>query len=279
MGCQNQDSKIANDVKAILSKEKGKFAVAFKNLDNGETLLINEREVFHAASTMKTPVMVEVFKQAGQGRFSLNDSLVLKNEFKSIVDGSAFSLSASDDSEQELYNHLGAKRTINELVYDMIISSSNLATNVIIELVDAKRVTASMRSLGANDILVLRGVEDNKAFEKGMNNVTTAYDLMLMFEGIARHLLVSDSASAAMEKILLDQKFNEIIPAHLPSQVRVAHKTGTISGVQHDSGIVILPNGKKYVLVILSKELEDDESAIKAMANVSKAIYQHVTGD
>ncbi len=277
MGCQLKDNPELNkEVTEILSREKGTFAVAFKDLQTGETLFINEREIFHAASTMKTPVMIEVFHQAREGRFSLNDSVVLKNEFHSIVDQSVFSLSAADDSEQELYKHLGEKRTIDALMYDMIISSSNLATNMIIELVDASKVTQTMRGLGAYDIQVLRGVEDNKAYEKGMNNVTTAYDLMILFEAIANHELVSEEASERMEKILLDQRFNEIIPAHLPSEVKVAHKTGNIAGVQHDSGIVILPDGRKYVLVLLSKDLEDEDYAINAMAEVSKKIYEHI---
>jgi beta-lactamase class A len=158
----------------------------------------------------------------------------------------------------------------------MIIVSSNLATNLIIELVDANLVTASMREIGAKDLEVLRGVEDGKAYEKGMNNVTSAFDLMLLFEKIATGELVNKESSAKMEKILLDQKFNEIIPAHLPGDVKVAHKTGNIAGVRHDSGIVILPDGTKYVLVLLSKDLENEDAGIKAMAQVSKKIYEHV---
>jgi beta-lactamase class A len=279
ISCQRKDdSKLKAEIEEILSKEKGVYAVAFKDLKTGETLLINEHEIFHAASTMKTPVMVEAFRQAGQGRFSMKDSLTLKNDFKSIVDGSAFSLSKEDDSELELYNHLGKKRTIEALVYDMIIVSSNLATNMMIELVDAKNVTASLREIGANDMLVLRGVEDGKAFEKGLNNVTSAHDLMILFEKLAMGELVSKEASAKMERVLLDQKFNEIIPALLPSDVEVAHKTGNITGVRHDSGIVILPTGEKYVLVLLSKQLENEEAGIKAMAEVSKKVYDHVIG-
>jgi beta-lactamase class A len=261
----------------IFQGEKGTFAVAFKNLESSEEILINGHELFHAASTMKTPVMIEVYKQVEEGKFSLQDSLVLKNEFKSIVDGSFFSLSPADDSEQDLYNHLGEQRSIGQLMYDMIIVSSNLATNLVIEKVDARDVTATMRSIGANDIQVLRGVEDGKAFEKGLNNKTTAYDLMVIFEKIAKEEMISNEASVEMTRILLDQKFNEIIPALLPKDVKVAHKTGSVSGVRHDSGIVILPDGRKYVLVLLSKEMEDAEAGIKAMAHVSELIYQHVT--
>lgn len=265
------------EINEILAKEKGSFAVAFKDLQSGEMLLVNENEIFHAASTMKTPVMMEVFRQVHNGSIALTDSLVLKNEFKSIVDGSSFSLSPVDDSEQELYKHLGSKRTVDELVYAMIISSSNLATNMIIELVDAKQVTESLNGIGIHNTNVLRGVEDGKAYEKGLNNVTTAFDLMILFEKIAERQLITPALCEKMEHILLDQKFNEIIPALLPPDVKVAHKTGNITGVRHDSGIVILPDGNKYVLVLLSKGLEDEEAGIKAMAAVSRKIYDHVT--
>jgi beta-lactamase class A len=228
---------------------------------------------------MKTPVMIEVFKQAAAGKFALSDSILIKNDFRSIVDGSPYSLNAKDDSDQTLYEQVGTKRLLSELVYDMIIVSSNLATNIIIELVDAKEVTQTMRDLGAKDIMVLRGVEDLKAFEKGLVNTTTAYDLMLMFEKMAKGEVVGTEACQAMIGILLDQRFNTILPARLPGDVKVAHKTGSIVGVHHDSGIVFLPDGRKYVLVLLSKNLEDEVAATNAMANVSEMIYKYVMSD
>ena len=276
--CSNRMTlnKIQNQINAKLAEQPGNFAVAFKDLTTGETLLINEQEYFHAASTMKTPVMIEVYKQAAAGAFSLNDSFVLKNEFKSIVDSSIFNLNGDDDSEKELYRHLGEKRTLYNLVYDMIIKSSNLATNTVIELVNAKNVTKTMRQLGAKHIQVLRGVEDSKAFANGFNNVTTANDLMVIYEKMAKGEIVDSTSSQAMIKILLNQQFNEIIPARLPKEVKVAHKTGNISHVQHDSGIVFLPNGRKYILVLLSKNLQKEDQAIKAMAEVSEMIYKYV---
>jgi beta-lactamase class A len=273
---QKNPTTLQTKIEAELQKQKGTFAIAFYDLTSGERILIREREVFHAASTMKTPVMIEVFNQAEQGKFKLTDSLLVKNEFKSIVDGSSFTLDISDDSEPENYKMIGKKRSMRDLVYDMIIMSSNLATNIVIELVDAKNVTRTMRDAGAKDINVLRGVEDGKAFQKGMNNTTTALDLMIIFEKIAKNEMVNEKASLEMMNILLDQKFNEVIPAQLPKTVKVAHKTGNITGVQHDSGIVILPDGRKYVLVMLSKGLEDEKAGIGSMANVSRMIYDHV---
>jgi beta-lactamase class A len=263
-------------IRQELSGEKGFFAVAFKDLSTGREIRINDKEVFHAASTMKTPVMIEVYRQVAEKKFSLGDSIILRNEFTSIVDGSTYSLNSTDDSETQLYKHIGEKRTVNELLYQMITVSSNLATNLIIEKVDPKNVMKTMREMGAMDIQVRRGVEDNKAFQKGLNNTTTAHDLMLVFEQIANGKTVNEQASADMIRILLDQHFNEIIPAGVAGGVKVAHKTGSITGVHHDSGIVFMPDGRKYVLVILSKGLQDEKSAIKAMARVSAMIYEYM---
>ncbi len=270
--------QLKNDLIEVMDEEAGTFALAFHDLPSGQKILINADERFHAASTMKTPVMIEVFKQAEAGLFLLEDSLVVKNSFYSIVDSSLYSLTVDSDSESELYDQVGSRRSIYDLVYDMIIVSSNLATNQVIDLVDARKVTATMRSLGADSIEVLRGVEDLKAFEAGLSNSTTAMDLAVMYEQMARGSIVSPEVSQAMIDILLDQRFNEIIPAHLPDGVKVAHKTGAITGVHHDSGIVFLPDGRKYVLVILSKELEDFDQGTAMMARLSKMIYDFVDG-
>jgi len=277
--CSKKQSpeELKKHITEVLAEQPGVFGVAFKDLTTGEEILINEHELFHAASTMKTPVMVEVYKQAAEGKFSLKDSILIKNEFISIFDGSTFSISPAVDSDTLLYKEIGKKRTVYSLMYDMIIVSSNLATNLIIELVDARNVTNTLRSIGASDIQVLRGVEDTKAYEAGMNNQVTAYDLMLLFEKIDKEELVNAEASMAMMDILLNQQFNDIIPAQLPGKVKVAHKTGWITGVHHDSGIVFLPDGRKYVLIILSKELLNEKEGVKSLATVSKMIYDYVT--
>ncbi len=268
--------RLKEQINDTLHQHKGVFALAFKDLSNGHELFINEHEIFHAASTMKTPVLIELYKQAAEKKISLSDSIAIKNEFKSIVDSSIFSLNASDDGDTDIYKHIGEKRAISDLAYRMITLSSNMSTNLLIGLADAKKVTQTMRDMGAKDIRVLRGVEDNKAYEQGLNNVVTAYDLMLIFEKIAKGEAVSPQASNDMIKILLDQHFNEIIPAQLPPNVKVAHKTGSFASVHHDSGIVFLPDGRKYILVILSKNLEHDDEAVKSMASVSGMIYKYV---
>lgn len=279
-GCaykQSTPEDLKSAIKEKLGTLEGDFAIAFKNMaDTTQTILINGREMFHAASTMKTPVMIELFKQAGEGRFLLEDSITIKNEFRSIVDSSRYRMDISEDSEGELYEMIGEKRTIRDMIDDMITMSSNLATNILIEKAGAHNVTQTMRSYGADSILVLRGVEDIKAYEQGLSNRTTARDEMAIYEQIAREEAVSPEASRAMMDILKQQHFNEMIPARLPGEVEVAHKTGWITGVNHDAGIVLLPDGRRYVLVMLSKNAPDREAVLTAFADISRMVYDFV---
>ncbi len=270
-------SELKKEINAEFSITRGNFAVAFKNLANAaDTLFINAHTTFHAASTMKTPVLLEVYKQAAAGKFDLDDSILVKNSFQSIVDSSKYVLNLHDDSYPDLYNIIGQKETIRNLTHAMIISSSNLATNLIIELVGAPQVTQTLRDMGAHDIQVLRGVEDTKAYEQGLSNTTTAYDLMVLYEYLAEKKIVNPAACDTMIQILLEQEFNEIIPGKLPKEVQVAHKTGWITGLHHDSGIVYLPDGREYVLVLLSADLEDERKGVETLATVSKMIYDYL---
>ena len=273
------DKKIDYNIleKKIISKfnnETGNFALAFKNLDDGKEILINENEIFHAASTMKTPVMIEFYKQLHQGKLSLEDTLQIKNEFKSIVDGTMYKLSEFDDSDKNTYNKLGQYYSINNLIYEMITISSNFATNILIDYIGANNVTKSMKEIGALNINVLRGVEDIKAFELGLNNTTSAKDLLIIYEKLAKGKIIDKESSAIMINILKDQKYDDIIPKYLPKDIEVANKTGMITGVHHDSGIVFLKDGRKYVIVLLSKNMLDMESGTEMMAKISELIYK-----
>jgi beta-lactamase class A len=240
---------------------------------------MNADKNFHAASTIKTAFLIETFKQADEGKFSLTDAIFIHNDFKSIADGSIYHLDSTDDSERDLYRRIGQKETIYNLLYRMITQSSNFSTNLIVDLIDAKNANKTMRSIGADKIQALRGVEDNKAFELGMNNTVTAYDLMIIFDHLASGTVVNKPACDSMIQILMHQQLREKIPAKLPADVKVANKTGSIDKLSHDSGIVFLPDGRKYVLVLLSKGIEDEKSANETLANVSRIIYDHVVNE
>lgn len=274
---ENGLSELESALLSELQNTQGDFAVAFKSLDDpSQMVLINEKEVFHAASTMKVPVMIEMYKQAAEGKFSMQDSIEVINAFRSIVDSSLFSMDLGVDSQENLYERIGQQATYYELMYEMVTMSSNLATNILIEKIGANNINATMRKMGVLDNQVLRGVEDLKAFDAGLNNTTTAFDLMLIMEGIAKGETVDSFSSEQMMDILIDQKFNEMIPELLPKDVIVAHKTGAISGVEHDAAIVKLPDGRSYVVVILSKNLQDVEKGKSQIAQISKMIYDYV---
>ena len=274
---QTSTEELQHNIVSIFKTTQGNFGIAFKDLsEEKNSIYINHHEDFHAASTMKTPVMIEVFKQASAGKFSLQDSLIIKNQFKSILDDSSYSLELGRDSGEHLYEQIGQKRSIENLVTDMIIYSSNLATNIIIELVDAKNVNKTMRNLGAKNIDVLRGVEDMKAYKAGLSNSTTAYDLMLIFEALATGNAVNPEADEKMLNILRQQKHTDLIPHLLPKNLKIANKTGWITGVHHDSALVELPDERKYVLVLLSKNMKDMDVGTKMLAEVSEMIYNHV---
>lgn len=266
-----------NKLKNLLKSHKGTFAIALKNMDDGKSILINENEVFHAASTMKTPVMIEFFKKINEGKISSDDSLLINNQFSSIVDGSKFELSSFDDSDEDIYKNLGKYISTDKLVYDMITRSSNFGTNLLIDYLDAEDVNNTMKNIGAKNMKVLRGVGDLKAFDLGLSNTTTAADLLIIYEKLAMGEIVNNESSNKMIRILKDQVYNDIIPKYLPEKVEVAHKTGWISGVRHDSGIVYVGNNEKYILVLLSKNLEDDIEGADFLAKISLEIYNFLS--
>lgn len=249
------------------------IAVAYRDLATGETLLRNEKEVFHAASTMKVPVMLGIFEAISSGELRLDQPVRVKNQFVSILDGSPYSLESREDSDPQLYDLVGTDVPLEDLIRRMIVRSSNLSTNILIEFIGAPRVMQLMRKIGANDIRVLRGVEDDKAYHAGMSNTTTAYDLMLIFEALAEERVLTPEASSAMMEILLAQEHNDGIPAGLPAGTRVAHKTGSITEIAHDGGVVIRPDGTRYVLVVLTRGFEKHADAEKVIAGISKALW------
>ncbi len=269
-------------IRARIAQVPGAYvAVAFRPLSaraGTDTLYLAADTAFHAASTMKVPVMIELFRQADAGELSLSQPILLVNQFGSIVDGSPYSLDPKEDSDSSVYARVGERVTVRELMERMIVRSSNLATNAVIALVGAGRAQAAMRQLGASRIRVLRGVEDGKAFEKGLNNTTTARDLATILVAIAEDRAASARSCAEMRAILLRQEFNDEIPAGLPPGTPVAHKTGSITAHLHDAAIVYPRGADPYVLVVLTRGIADERIARSLIVDISRIVYEHVAG-
>jgi beta-lactamase class A len=266
------DVKSSANIEERIRKSGADVAIAFRTLDGHTAYSFHEEESFHAASTMKIPVMIELFHQARQGKLKLDDALLVKNEFHSLADGSIYTLDPADDSEADLYKAAGQTRTLRQLCELMITVSSNLATNLLIETLGVENIRATVHSLHADGMNVLRGVEDGKAFAKGLNNTTTALGLLKLLDAIARGEAVDQESSRQMIEILEHQKFNEGIPAGLAPGTRVAHKTGEITKIHHDAAIVFAP--KPFVLVILVRGLADIKESAALMADITRLLYQ-----
>src|SRR6267378_4660278 len=198
--------------------------VYYRDLVTGDSLTVGSAVRFHAASTMKVPVMIQLFRDRDTGLLSLDDSLTVTNTFRSIVDSSPYQLDLTDDSDSSLYKRVGQRISIRALIELMETVSSNLATNLLITRVGPQRANATAHALGADSILVLRGVEDGKAYRAGLNNTTTARDLGVLLAAIAENRAASPASCREMLAILGRQQFKEGIPAGLPAGTRVYHK-------------------------------------------------------
>jgi beta-lactamase class A len=270
---QNGDSTL-HKLEARIQQEPGaQVGLAYIDLGSSDTLFLNADTSFHAASTMKVPVMIELFRRASTGSFGMDQQLMIVNQFASIVDGSPYALDPHSDSDTTLYQRIGGRVRVDTLLRLMITRSSNFATNTLIALVGAQEVNRTMRSLGAQRIQVLRGVEDGKAFDKGLINTTTARDLATILRAIEEGRAASAKATGEMREILLAQEFNEKIPAGLPPGIRVAHKTGEITAHSHDAAIVYPPGRKPYVLVVLTRGIQDGTKSSKLIADISSIVY------
>jgi len=238
-----------------------------------DSLLLGADVRMHAASTMKVPVMMQLFLDAEQGLRSLDDPVVVKQTFSSIVDGEPYVLDASSDSDTTFYGRMGEETTVRALMERMITWSSNLATNLLVEIADPKRVTATLRSLGADSMTVLRGVEDLAAFEAGLSNTTTARDLGIVMTAVASSPRFTPGSREQMLDLLSHQHFRENIPAGVPEGVRVANKTGWITGINHDAAVVLPEGHPPYVLVVLVRGHPAEDQGAALVAEISRSVW------
>jgi beta-lactamase class A len=245
----------------------------FKDLNTGDSIALGADARFHAASTMKVPVMIQVFREIDAQRLSLRQRIPVRTTFRSIADTSTYQLSAADDSDSSLYDEVGKSVSLQDLLDLMITRSSNLATNILIDLVGAPRVQATLRELGADSMRVLRGVEDGPAFRAGMNNTTTARGLGVVMASIAGANAASAQSSGDMLQILLRQRFRDGIPAGLPRRTKVAHKTGWITATHHDAAVVYYRDRPRYVLVILTRGLEQQSASAQLIADLAGMVH------
>jgi uncharacterized protein YbbC (DUF1343 family)/beta-lactamase class A len=270
-GPRSELPALEQTIRARLAQmDSGEVGVSFVDLKSNKELHINGDVPMHAASTMKVPVLLELYR-----RGDLDRTIAVVNNFKSIADTSHYVLDAADDSDSSVYKLIGQTTTLRHLARRMIVRSSNLATNLLIDVLTPEAIRSTTAQVGGTGMNVLRGVEDGPAFRKGLNNKTTSYGLAKVLEAIARCKIATRSACDEMLEVLSGQEFNEMIPAGLPAGTRVAHKTGWINGIKHDGAIVFRDGRPAYVLVVLTRGITED-AANRVAADISKVVWEQL---
>src|SRR5438093_6685584 len=267
------------ELETLSSESKARvIAVALHDLESGLRFSLHGDRWFHAASTIKVAVLLAIFRAADEGRLRLDDSLHVRNRFFSAADGFPFHLNRDSDAMPELYQAIGRTAKISSLAAEMIVASSNLATNLLLDFVGVEYARNVLRDAQVDGVELRRGVEDYAAHERGINNEVTADGLVKLLSALRGGFLSPQSKEQAIG-ILLEQRFNSMIPAGLPAHAAVAHKTGEISTACHDIGIVYLPEREPYVAVILTEFDSEGDGRREIVAAVSELIYRCLSGD
>ena len=271
-------STFNKEVERLSAESKARaIAVAVHDFESGLRFSLRGDRWFHAASTIKVAVLLAIFRAADEGRLHLDDSLHVRNRFTSAADGSSFRLSPDSDAMPELYQLVGRTAKISTLAEGMIAASSNLATNLLLDFVGVEYAGKVLRDARVDGVKLRRGVEDYAAHERGTNNEVTADGLVRLLSAVRGDFLSNESKEQAIH-ILLEQRFNSMLPARLPAHAAVAHKTGEISTACHDMGIVYLPEREPYIAVILTEFDSEGDGRREIVAAISEAIYRSIVG-
>ncbi|HEY5022723.1 MAG TPA: serine hydrolase [Gemmatimonadaceae bacterium] len=263
-----------------IEKESGAkaIAVALHDAETGLELHYKADRWFHAASTIKVPILLGVFAAIDRGDLLPHSRVHVRNRFLSVVENIPFRVESGRDANSAVHDAIGKMMRVDELAYHMITTSSNLATNLLLGVIGPDSVNRTLKELDVDEgIEVKRGVEDELAFDKGINNMVTADGLLRILVLLSEGKAFSPALSRRMMDILHGQEFNQGIPARLPKGTRVAHKTGEISTVAHDAGVVYLPKRKPYVLVILTEWDPEGSGRSRTIAAISHTIYEFLT--
>jgi beta-lactamase class A len=279
MTCLADSSITLREALEKLARESKARAVAVALLDfeSGFRFSLAGDRWFHAASTIKLAVLLAIFRAADEGRLRLDDSLHVRNRFVSAADGSPFRVDPSSDAMPELYQKIGRTAKILALTEGMIVASSNLATNLLLDFLGVEYARNILRDAQVSGVELRRGVEDRAAHEKGIDNEATADGLLTLLSALRGDFLKKESKEQAIH-VLLAQRFNSMIPAGLPAHATVAHKTGEISTACHDVGIVYLPEREPYIAVILTEFDPEQNGRRETVAAISEMIYRSLTG-
>lgn len=274
------NSRLLSKIQGIATRAGfSEFAVSFFDYETNFAFSFRGDRPFHAASTIKAAILLAFFRGVETGVCRLDDPLHVRNCFSSAAGGHPFRVDGESDGDPSVHKRIGRTMFVSDLARAMIIRSSNLATNLLFELLGAEFIAKTLAEAGLEGIHAVRGVEDAAAHEEGIDNEITADALVRLFRDFQeRKHLHPENAERALQ-IFLEQEFNAMIPGRLPEGTKVAHKTGEISTCAHDAGIVFPAGRQPYVLAILTEMPPETKSRNRHIAGISRVVYDYLTQD
>lgn len=244
-----------------LNIDKDNISLYIKNLENGEIVTNLGDKRVSSASLIKVPIMCEVLRQVMNGTLRLDQRLVVRSE-----DKVPFSILNELDA--------GNSYSLKDIITLMIIQSDNTATNILIDLVGMDNINSFAKRLGLKNTILQRKMLDFKAREAGLDNFTSAEDMASIYENIYRGYMLNNYLCDLMMDILKKQLDNSMIPLFLPDSAFVAHKTGELSGITHDAGIVV-DNNINYIVCALTWDSDNLYESREAIGRISKIAYDY----
>lgn len=256
------EEKFLSEIKRIDAGLDGVLGYAIKDLKTGKTYLMNEKEVFPQASSIKITILLEAFKQVEEGKLTLDEFIELKDSEKVSGSGILFNLGYPKIS-----------LSVKDLCVLMIVLSDNTATNLLIDRVGLEAVNKRMESLDLRKTHLQRKMMDLKAAGEGRENISTPWEMMTLLEKIQAGLVIKDPLREDMIKIMAIPK-DSPLRAGVPEDIVVAEKPGELEAVRCDSGIVYLKD-RPYIICVMTTYLENDKDGNPAIAAISKLAYEH----
>jgi len=251
---------LENRIKEFINTQKGNVAVVVKNLKSKEEFKINENFVFPSASTIKLSIMSELLNKINEGTLKLNDTVELSKDMKTGGDGILKELNC------------GHKFTLEEIMTLMIIVSDNMATNILIDLLGIDNINTTIKNLGLKNTKLQRKMMDSQAAREGKENLITANDLANILELIYKGKNINSKYSDLMLNILKRQQVRGRLDLYLPEEVVIAHKTGDLDNLEHDAGIVYLPE-TEYIICVLTNQTDSNKDGREIIGKISKMVY------
>lgn len=251
------EQELCNAVKQEASCAGGQIAFLIKDMQREIMISENESEVFPAASLIKLPILYCLFEMAKKGSIDLEQRVVVE---KSNYAGG---FGVIKDLKP------GLKLTYKDLAVLMITLSDNVATNILIDQLGIDRINKTIAALSMTETRLERKMMDAKAKEEGFDNFTSAGDMMKILEAISR-----SQYSEEMLEILFNQQCNNKLPFLMGKDIRLAHKTGDLPGVEHDAGILFI-EARQILIVVLTKNLEDNLKGVQSLQRIGRQIYDY----